>query len=1045
MATLYILYGSATGNAEGIAKDLAENKPPAGFSSIICEPLEKFKKYSDKWLQEPAAGNKHGVILISSTTGNADPPENASRFIRYIKRKPNIEIQPFQNVAFCTLALGDTNYDQFCAIGRLIDKKMGELGGTRAKKLACADEATGLEDVVEPWIDTVFVDIQKACFGEAATNAATNAATATSSNTTATTTAAITTSVTATPQEKQSEAASAAATADTSESKPSPAETASAQSTTVTTPPPEKSESPLFILYTSATGNAEQISKDLASTYEVILGNPDAQTFFPSVVCCQLDEYKKKCMPIWEQAPVPGTKHGVLVVASTTGNGETPENGDRFMRFLKRKQTVESQPLQHVSFAVLGLGDTNYDQFCNTGKMLDKRLAEAGGTHAKKLACADEATGLEDVVDPWINTILMEITTACRGGVGVTTTAAADTTTAATMHPKKNKQAEEEKKSEMSEPEPPVSMQPSSSSSVGVQIVRSLLNLDDKACSIPQVKHSDLPGLGSSRSSCELFSGDDLADADAERMRQRGSSFDDRATVSSGSAGSLYYTLDKPFETSILNARYLTKTSTDAAAKVCEQWGPSGMQSRADVMATRELIDQQFPLDGPDAARNGKRVIELTMALPDDYTLEYQPGDSLGLIVSNSPEAISFVLNMLRERHGIESTQKVSIDSNKPITVEEAVCNRIDLCSPLKNTRIIHSLSQFATDQEEANVLGLLSSKTSEGERLFQELIVEQRRSVFCILQDFPSCQNIPLEGLLSILPGIPSRYYSVSSSPLDKSCDALSLTVAFSIVDYLTPSLVVNGEERGRRRIYGIATRYIEAICSSFLSGGKATNLPPLKIFPKPAADFRLPPAIATPIVLIGPGTGIAPFMGFLSHRRALVSSKASTEAASTIVEGTWRGDYEMEAEDLPVGKNDTSGLALGADYRSHQNVGSVDVFFGCRHADHDQLYQDEMAEFQKEGIITQQYNAFSRDGERQYVQDIMRTNAECGSRLVDIIVNKRGIVYICGDGNKMAKGVQGAIAELLGNKLGGGVDDGKAYIEELKSKGRFLLDIWS
>jgi sulfite reductase alpha subunit-like flavoprotein len=151
------------------------------------------------------------------------------------------------------------------------------------------------------------------------------------------------------------------------------------------------------------------------------------------------------------------------------------------------------------------------------------------------------------------------------------------------------------------------------------------------------------------------------------------------------------------------------------------------------------------------------------------------------------------------------------------------------------------------------------------------------------------------------------------------------------------------------------------------------------------------------------------------------------------------------MEAEDVPVGKKDASGLVLGADYRSHQNIGSVDVFFGCRHADHDWLYQHELIELQKEGVITQQYNAFSRDGERQYVQDIMSTNAECGSRLVDILVNKRGIVYICGDGNKMAKGVQEAIAELLGNKLGGGVDAGKAYIEELKLKGRFLLDIWS
>jgi methionine synthase reductase len=150
MAILYVLYGSATGNAEGIAKDLANHTPPAPFSSIVCKPLDDFKKLSSEWVTPPTVGCKHGVILISSTTGNGDVPENAGRFARYIKRKQTVESQPFQNCAFAVLGLGDTNYDQFCAVGRLLDKRLQELGGTRAKKLACADEATGLEDVVEP-------------------------------------------------------------------------------------------------------------------------------------------------------------------------------------------------------------------------------------------------------------------------------------------------------------------------------------------------------------------------------------------------------------------------------------------------------------------------------------------------------------------------------------------------------------------------------------------------------------------------------------------------------------------------------------------------------------------------------------------------------------------------------------------------------------------------------------------------------------------------------------------------------------------------------
>ena len=87
------------------------------------------------------------------------------------------------------------------------------------------------------------------------------------------------------------------------------------------------SSSPLFILYGSATGNAEHIAKDLAATYEALLQNPDVKRYFPSVVCYELDQFKKKCQSFWEQEPAnETTKHGILVIVSTTGNGDAPEN-----------------------------------------------------------------------------------------------------------------------------------------------------------------------------------------------------------------------------------------------------------------------------------------------------------------------------------------------------------------------------------------------------------------------------------------------------------------------------------------------------------------------------------------------------------------------------------------------------------------------------------------------------------------------------------------------------------------------------------------------
>jgi sulfite reductase alpha subunit-like flavoprotein len=365
---------------------------------------------------------------------------------------------------------------------------------------------------------------------------------------------------------------------------------------------------------------------------------------------------------------------------------------------------------------------------------------------------------------------------------------------------------------------------------------------------------------------------------------------------------------------------------------------------------------------------------------------------------------------------------------------------------------------------------------------------------VIDLLQAFPSTQGISLQDLLNILPGIPPRYYSVSSSPLHHQ--RLSLTVAFSVVDYLTPSfMTANGQELGQRRIRGLATRYLEAIASFLvapsqsnsmvsdggsLNGHASSDWKPsvVRIFPKPTVDFRMPSMLATPLILIGPGTGIAPFMGFLQHRHALghVPTEEDSDqatAAQTVVEGTWRGGYDLEENELTLSKQDHSGLNRGADFRRTQGaapvaqdeIGSVDIFFGCRRANHDWLYRDEMTAFHEAGIVSRLYTAFSRDGASdgsgafQYVQHIMLADQECRRRLVDLIVHQNAAVYLCGDGNAMAKDVQAAIIELLSthealpshdehvkdDTSSGGIDRAKAYLETMKQKQRFLMDIWS
>jgi len=786
----------------------------------------------------------------------------------------------------------------------------------------------------------------------------------------------------------------------------------------------------LYILYGSATGNSQHIAKDLASTVS------PSNSSFTEVICTELNDFKKKCLPKWETDPTPNKKHALIVVCSTTGNAEAPENADRFTRFIKRKTTKANQ-FEFVAFSVLGLGDSNYDVFCATGKLIDKKLADLGGTRVMPLACADEGTGtLEEVVDPWVEVVVQKMEEACFGtSSNIASGQVSDLSSVTSM---------EEKKIENEDimPTPLLAVEKPTATSDGVRTVRNLLKISSTD-TMPTVEDSSLPSLGASLSSCKLINEEEM------EKRIRGDSIADNMTVSSASSG-IYYTLSKPYESKVIGARYLTNTNGECAKKV------SGMcdaiqRDEEVLMRAMKMYEDSFPLkpangeskDDITYDKNSKRVIEMSLSLPDDFTLEYEPGDSVGLIVPNSPQATNFILEMLQRNHNILPSQKISVDANTPMAVEDVIRNNVDLCSTMKKKRL-YLLSMFATDAEEQKALRLLCSSEEKGD-LFTCYVEQQNRSVVDMLKEFPSCQSITLEGLLGCLPSIPPRYYSVCSSPMkERQNGAVNhcLKVAFSVVDYLTPGIAE--DTNSHRRIGGLATRYLECLCSSFLANETLSVNPTVSIFPKPTHDFRLPADLSTPLILIGPGTGIAPFLGFLSHRQAQYASLESSEAAEMASEGTWRGGYELDPEELNITDRDARGLNVAVDYMRKQSAGEIDVFFGCRYSNHDWLYEKELKEFKTAGIVSNLYTAFSREGdEKMYVQTLMKTEKACGDRVVQMITEKGASVYVCGDGNAMGKDVQDTITSLLAAKMN--ASDGAAYMNQMKATGRFVLDIWS
>jgi sulfite reductase alpha subunit-like flavoprotein len=144
MENIYILYGSQYGNSKSVAESVKEMLESKSIESSI-RTLNSVKNVNFK---------KSKLIIVSSTAGNGDPPDNAYDFWRLIKNK-TIDKTYFSDVDYMVLALGDTNYSYFCQFGKNIDTRLNELGGNRLLPLHYIDDATSPEDSIDAWIELI--------------------------------------------------------------------------------------------------------------------------------------------------------------------------------------------------------------------------------------------------------------------------------------------------------------------------------------------------------------------------------------------------------------------------------------------------------------------------------------------------------------------------------------------------------------------------------------------------------------------------------------------------------------------------------------------------------------------------------------------------------------------------------------------------------------------------------------------------------------------------------------------------------------------------
>lgn len=652
------------------------------------------------------------------------------------------------------------------------------------------------------------------------------------------------------------------------------------------------------VLYATETGKSEQYAKELG----VIFGHA-----FNAQVHCMADY------------DITSIEHEalLLVVTSTFGNGDPPENGVAFgehlcellyadqveensgnsmltpKSFIKANSQVEMQryaagnntrklnrleslkgsttdatsidsfgPLSNVRFAVFALGSSAYPNFCNFGKYVDKLLVDLGGERIHDLATGDEMCGQDQAFRKWAS---------------------------------------------------------------------SVFNV-----------------------SCETFCLDD-DETLQEAKRALGAVALSEETVRFAEPCSRPPTLQAALQ-SALNKKFV-----NCVVKANKDLG-DGSAERSTIFIDMEPKEE----------------------------IKYDPGDHVGIIACNRKELVDTILSKLKDVDDFDEAlqlqfMKETHTSSGPVkswenherlpvvSVREMFTRFLDITTP-PTTILLQYLAKICDNDEEAKQLNILANDPAA----YEDWRHYNFPTLAEVLQQFPSAR--PSASLLcALLSPLQPRFYSISSSPKAHP-KRLHLTVA--VVTYRTQ----DGEGPVH---YGV--------CSNYLMERKPGD--EVYLFIRSAPNFHLPQDLSVPLILIGPGTGIAPFRGFWHHRRSQLTS------------------------------------------RNRSTAGPVWLFFGCRTKTMD-LYREEKQQALKEGVLSKVFLALSREKDipKMYVQELAEKE---GLEIHDLLINRGAHFYVCGD-CKMAEDVHQKLKGII--KKHGNMTDEQVqnFMYMLKEENRYHEDIF-
>ena len=342
--------------------------------------------------------------------------------------------------------------------------------------------------------------------------------------------------------------------------------------------------------------------------------------------------------------------------------------------------------------------------------------------------------------------------------------------------------------------------------------------------------------------------------------------------------------------------------------------------------------------------------------------LRYTPGDSLAVFARNSPQLVEEVIALL----GFDGNAPVKDNKGRAVPFRQALAESYILNRATK--KIMSGLAECITQGEQRNKLMEI---VNNGEVLGDYV---HSRDYVDILKEFDEAQFESPEEFLAQLSPIPPRLYSIASS-LAAHPDEVQLCVA-----------IVRYETHGRKKT---------GLCTGFLADHTELRAKNIPIYVQESRHFRLPHDGARDIIMVGPGTGIAPFRAFLEQR----------------------------AVDGVKGRNW--------------------LFFGEQHRASDFFYEDEFTAFQKKGVLTRFDTAFSRDqAQKIYVQHRMKDQA----KELWAWLQGGAYFYVCGDAHRMAKDVHQALIDIAREQGSLSAEAAAEYVNVtlMKTEKRYLRDVY-